>query len=539
MAVKVEAIIKKVDRLKADRANWEVYWQDLANFCLPRKAWITSKRTPGEQLRFDRLFDSEAVRDLQTMAAGFNSHLTNPSSRWFSLASKDRRLMKSQNVKLWFKHVEDEIFSTLNTSNFDSTLQEFYLDTGCFGTGTILQEVDFKTRVRFTSIPIVEVLIEEDSRGRVISVYRMFEYTAQQAFGRWGDRAGKAVLDAMSSKSENSRLKLITFVHAVRPREDRQFGKKDNSNMPFESIWIEKSQMHLISESGFEELPYVNGRFNKLTGEVWGFSPAMNALADIRMLNAQKKTLIRAAMKKTDPPFIIPHKGFIQPMNFNPSGANYVKGQTANEQFRVIDTKGDIPIGFQMINDVKADIKRAFFLHVFEAFSNITPGKQMSVPEVQRRIAESMGLLGPVVGRFTQEVFDPLISRTYSILGRLGVLPPPPVELAEQELDIIYISHLAKAQRLSEVTSIENFLVDVRGVAELIPNAVDKVKGDRVVEILADVRGVNPEILQDDEVVDEIRIARAKAEEQQAQIQQVADAAVIAKDAAQAEAALR
>ncbi len=532
MSLSAEQIVKRVDLLHSQRANWSSYWQDLARFCLPQKAYITRSRVSGERLDFHQIFDNEAIRDLQTMAAGFSSNLTNPSSKWFSLGTRDSEFMKSKAVLEWFKRVEDEIFATLSTSNFESTMQEFYMDSGCFGTGTIITEQDFKTRVRFTEIPIEEEYIEEDDRGRVNKVYRRFEYTVQQAFERWGKNAGAAVAEQMKDDNETNRLKKLKFIHCTTPRDERDPSKKDNINMPVQSIWVEVSKKEVISEGGFQEMPYQVGRFRHLTGEAWGYSPAMNAIDDIRMLNAEKRTLIRAAMKIVDPPAILPYRGFIQPLNFNPSAVNYVKDQKPGEAYSAIQTKGNIGIGIELINEVKDGIKKAFFVPVFQAFSEIT--KQMTVPEVQKRIAENMTLLGPAVGRFTQEVFDPLITRVFMILFRSGVLPPPPSEIQGQELDIVYISQLAKAQRLSEINDIESLLIDVQAVAGVLPNVVDNIDGDKVIRLIHRIRRVDPDIIRSSKDVEIIRQARAQAEAVQAQLAQAEQVAGIVKTGAEA-----
>ena len=523
-----EDIIKRVEFLKTGRANWASYWQDLANFCLPRKAWITQQRTSGEQLDFHSIFDNVAIRALQTMAAGFSSHLTNPSSKWFSLGTKDQDYMNIKSVQSWFKLVEEEIFSTLSTTNFEPIMQEFYLDSGCFGTGAIFSEEDFKDRFRFTSIPISELFIEEDSKGRVNRVYREFEWTALQAQERWGEgNSGEAVAELMKDKNQNNMEKKLKFIHSVVPREQRNPSKEDFLNMAFESIWTEVSKQEKIREGGFREMPYHIGRFNKLTGEVWGFSPAMNAHSDIKMLNNMKKTLIRAAQKIVDPPFIMPNRGFIQPLNFNPGGGNYVKGETSKDKYQSIQTGGSIPIGIDMVERVSQDIEKAFFVPVFQAFVDIT--KTMTVPEVQRRIAENMTLLGPVVGRYTQDVFDPMITRIFLSLLRNEIIPPPPEEIIEQDLDITYISQLAKAQRVSEIQDIESFLGDVQAIAQVLPDVLDKVDGDQTVDIIAKIKRINPKILRDERVVVAIREQRAQAMQSQQQALELEQAAGILK----------
>lgn len=501
-----EQAVRRQKELSSERDNWANYWQDLANFCLPRKSDILHRRTPGEQLDFHRIFDNTAITSLKIMAAGFHSHLTNPSSKWFELRMKDKALMAVRAVRIWLKDVEDIIFSTLNTSNFDSTMQEYHLDSGCFGTGSIFTEEDLKSKVRFSMLPIEETFIEEDYSGRVNRMFRKFVYTAQQAFDRWGSAAGENVIKAIQEKRYSHNIDLM---HWVIPREQRIAGKEDNLNMPFESKWIEIGKKHLIRESGFEEFPFATGRFWKKARERWGYSPAMDVLADIRMINAEKKVLIRAAMKIVDPPVTLPARGFVMPLNLNPSGINYRNPQTKKDDFQPLLTKGNIPIGFEMVQDVKKSIEEGFFVPLFKAFSQIT--KQMTVPEVQRRIAENMVLLGPVVGRHTTEVLDPIIIRTFLILLRNGHLPEPPGVIRGKEFDVVYISQLAKAQRASEILSLERAMSTVGEVSKIIPSVIDKIDGDKIVDIIWDVNGANPEAIRDSEAVKAIRQIQADA----------------------------
>jgi len=540
MSKRAEDIISRVNILKSAADNIKSQWQDLAKFCLPRKAWITSKRTPGMRADFHSIFDSTAIKALQDMAAGFNSHLTNPSSPWFSLSLKNKELTKSKVVRVWFKDVNEIQRSTLNTSNFDSSLQELYLDSGCLGTASIFTEEDVKDRVRFTTVPMQQFYFEEDAKGRVNRAYREFEYTIQQAWDLWGNRAGEVVTKGMADNKENAKFKTVTIIHAVFPRDVRQAGKKDNLNMPYTSLWLEKSKKHEISESGFTELPYATGRFNKMSGEPWGFSPAMNALADIRTLQYEKKVLIRAAAKMVDPSFLLPNAGFILPLNFNAAAANYFNPNVTNQDaFKAIDIKGKIPIGFEMIHDVQLDIQEAFFIPLFKAFSQITPGKTMTVPEVQRRIDESQALLGPVVGRYTQEVFDPIITRVFLILFRQGVFPPPPPEIAGQELDIIYISQLARAQRKQELTSLSRALETARAISEFKPAVLDKINEDKVIDKVWEVEGVDPELLNDDNEVKKLRAIKAEAAQEERELAMAQAGAGAAKDITQSEKNLR
>ncbi len=51
--------------------------------------------------------------------------------------------------------------------------------------------------------------------------------------------------------------------------------------MPFASCYIEPDNKHEISQSGFNEFPYVVPRYLKASFEIYGRSPAMTALPDV------------------------------------------------------------------------------------------------------------------------------------------------------------------------------------------------------------------------------------------------------------------
>lgn len=513
MAANVEKILKRVDRLESNAANIRSYHQDLADFFLPRKAWQTTIRTKGERLKFNHLYDSTAIRGLKTMASGFHSNLTNPASKWFQLRTRNLDFMAIKEVAAWFKDVERIIEGTLNSSNFDSEIQEFYIDAGCFGTGAVLTLEDFKEKVRFKTVSPSQIVFEEDSTGRVVRVGRTFIYTAQQTYDLFGNASGPAVLDVIKERPE----KEITIVHWVAPRDVRDDTKEDNLNMPFESVWIEKSKKHRIQEGGFLENPYAVGRFFKFADDAWGGSPCMDTLADVKLVNAMQLTFIRASMKVADPAVIIPNQGFVLPLNFNPSAVNYRDSTTNEKSLTQVPVSGNLPITMEHIKAVQENIKDGLMVNLFTAISD--QNKQMTIPEIQRRISENMGLLGPVVGRFTDEVLDKIISRVFNILYRNGDFPEVPEAIQDQEMDIVYISPLARAQRESEVIALETFLSDVNGIAQIKPEVLDIVNGDKVIKKIAEIKRIDPDLLNDDVTVADIRDARAEQAQQERQLQ--------------------
>jgi len=420
-------IIKRFERLQANRVNWEQVWQEVNQHVIPRKAWITRKRAiQGERIDAE-LFDTTARRANQTLAAGFQGNMTNPAAKWFNLRLQDPSLNRINEVKLWLSDSENKIMDVLNSlmdvlnsSNFNEQVHETYLDLGSVGTAVLLEEEDAADIVRFKAIFIEEIVIDEDATGRVDTVYRKFKMSAKAAFDKWGERSGEKTLEAMKDNKWDDK---ITFIHCVKKRDKRNPFSETSVNMPFESVHVEVDSRAVIAEGGFREFPYMVTRFTKVPGDMYGYSPGVILLPDIKMVNAMAKTLIKAAQKIVDPPLIMPHDGFLLPLKTIPGGLNYKLSGNTTDKIEPLETKGNIPVGRDMLNDYRLAINNGYFTDLFLLLAD---RKNMTATEVQERIAEKMVMLGPVIGRLQSEMLDPIITRTFGILLRAGVLLPPP-----------------------------------------------------------------------------------------------------------------
>jgi len=531
MPTNIKELLINNQFLTNQNANYRSYTQDLADFVLPRKAWINSIRTKGERVKFNFLYDSTAIRALRNMASGFNSNLTSQSTRWFALETLNKDLMESLEVREWFKNVENNLFATLHKSNFYNIIQEFFIDYGGFGTGTFLMLEDPKDDVRFTSIPVQQVNRVEDANGRLSEMYRNFKLTASQAMGMWGDDSGKLVRECVEKKPYTE----FDFLHYVGPRHDIDVSKSDAVNMPFKSVWVEVKGEHTIGESGFKEMPYMSDVFYRDSSDPNGFSPTMDVFADIKLVNAMKRTVIRAGMKQADPPYMMPSRGFMLPLNLNPAGMNYRDAKTNKDDLQPLPVGGgSMAVSKDLIQMVQDDIRDGMFVTLFRSLNEIT--KQMTIPEIQRRVADNMTLLGPVVGRVTHGILDKMIERLFNIQMRNDRLPPPPEALMDQDFTMVYLSPLAKAQKSTEVAEIQSYLADVQAIASILPSALDKIDEDKTVDVLARMRGITPELMRGEEEVARMRQHRAEQDAMVQQLQMGQGAASMAKDGAQAQA---
>jgi hypothetical protein len=522
---RAEMIIKRYERLKTNRTNWDQVWQEVLKYVVPRKAWVTRKRETAGERTDSNLYDTTARRANQILAAGFQGNMTNPATKWFNLRLQDPDLNRLNEIKIWLADSENKVLDVLNSSNFNEQIHETYVDIGSIGTSCLLEEEDVKDIVRFTAVFIEEVVIDEDASGRVDTVYRKFKMSAKAAFDLWGERAGPKTMELMKDDKWDEK---VTFIHCVQPRDKRNPFSERSVDMPYESVHVELDSRTLVAEGGFLEFPYMVARFNKVAGDMYGYSPGVILLPDIKMVNAMAKTLIKAAQKIVDPPLTMPHDGFLLPLKTTPGGINYKLSGSEKDRIEPLETKGNIPVGRDMLNDYRTAIHNGYFTDLFLLLAD---RKNMTATEVQERIAEKMVMLGPVIGRLQSEMLDPIITRTFGILLRRGILLPPPEVLQGREMVIEYVSPLALAQRREAVTSVSSLLQMTGGIAQFIPEVIDKIDGDKVIDEAAEIFGVSPEIIRDANQVSAIR-------EQRAELQKEAQQAEVVKEAIDAEKTL-
>jgi len=514
--VEVNQIVELAKQLKSDRGTMEAHWQELAERFLPIKATVTTTREPGQKLPTTN-YDSTAMDSLIIFAAGLHSYMTNPSSRWFELGVENEEDNEDKEVKEWLQTCQKIIFRTFNNSNFNQQIHETYIDFGCFGTPCLYEEEDPKKYVRFYTRPISECLIMENELEEIDVNIRQCKYTVRQAYAKWGDNCGEKILSLVKAEKWTEKVDII---HSVMPRHERTEGKKDSVNLPFESKYIEESQKSLLSEGGYDEFPYFIPRQIKVSGETYGYSQTMIALPDVKTLNSMSKTILKAAQKQVDPPIVVPNDGYILPFKTTAGAVNFKEaGLTDTVEILKTEAHGALPVGLEMEEQRRLQIRRALFVDLFMTLAKLN--QEMTATEVRERISEKMLILGPILGRLMNELLDPLIHRTFAILLRLGKLPPIPQVLVNEDgtakdYTITYISPLAKAQRMTEAQSINDFLVTVSTINDIVPSAVDNIDVDKTVRRLADIYNVPADTLNSVDDVATIRATRA----QQVQIQQ-------------------
>jgi len=530
---KADELIKEHEQLLSARRNFESYWQSLHDYFYVESSDFNKTYSSGNELDSTVLWDATTLESADVLASGFMNYLTPPTSKWSRLRHKDPAMGQNKAVADYLEMVMEEVNYTFNRSNFYDQMFPSYKSSGVFGTSVLFEEEDIMDEARFSNIPLKQVVLKEDARGRVVAYYLEFKYTANQAASRWGkeelsDEMQREITDGKGDSTEHK------FLLYIAKREQREIQKTDKKNMPIQACWIDVKGRMVVEESGYNEFPVMVHRFDKRPFIPWGFSPAMKALPFARILQVIAKTNLRAMMKHTDPPVALPNNAFIAPFNSNPRAVNYYnKDMMDSKGIFSFGNFGDPKAGMMAIEYYTGQVKSMMFNDAFLAFNNIT--KEMNNPEVMERINEKMTILGPAVGRYLSEVLNPIVQRTIGILLRRGKLPDPPPELMmNPNYEIDFVGALAQAQRRSELNTLVTSLTMVSNMAQFTPEVLDKVNPDKITDEVWSITGAPIKVLRDDDEVAQIRQGRAEQMAQQKQMAELAGGAQIAKDAGSA-----
>jgi len=254
----------------------------------------------------------------------------------------------------------------------------------------------------------------------------------------------------------------------------------------------------------------------------------MTALPDVKMLNLMSKTIIQAAQKQIDPPLLVPDDGFLLPIRTQPGGLTFFRAGT-RETITPLNTGANIPIGLNMEEQRRAAIRQAFYVDQI-----LTAGSpQMTATEVIQRQEERMRVIGPVLGRLMNELLRPLIDRVFALMLRNDMLATPPEVLQGMDIDIEYVSPLARAQKSSSLNNTMRALEILLPLAQSLPVG-DHIDPDGLVQHVTDSLGVPKTTLKSQREVDETRQARAQAEAEAMQRQRDQEDVYTTAQAAQA-----
>lgn len=539
------AYMRRWSALKANRSPLIAHWHDLTTHILPRSGrFFTSDKDRGGAQSYNDIYDNTGTLAHGVLSAGMMAGVTSPAQRWFKLTTANPALAKSHGVRLWLDEVEELIALVFTKSNFYDTTHALYEDLSTFGTAAMLVLPDFDNIIHCYPLAIGEFCLQQDYKGRVTTLYRECQKSVGEVVKEFGEENCSTQVQQQYRAGELESQ--VDLLHVIEPRSDRERDMRSplNRDMPWKSVYLEQSgtDEKLLRESGFQIFPLLAPRWRVNGGDVYGTSPGMTALGDIRQLQREQLDKGRAIAFQAQPPLQVPTSMKDREQDGQPGGQSYVEPAQVLP-FDQVTPSGGIRSAFEVtldlnhlvtdIADVRDRINRAFHVDLFLMIASAAAGDtQRTKYEVQQLLEEKLMILGPALQRVDHEFLRPVVDIVFHEMTRAGALPPAPPELEGQNLSVEFVGMLAQAQKAVGSASEVQFIAEVLQVAEKVPEILDKLNFDKWVDNHARRRGIPAELIVDDEAVKALRQARGRAQAMAEQAQVGAVQAGAVKDLA-------
>lgn len=531
----VGELLREFSRAEGDRTNWENHWEEVAERVLPHYAGsFESTITPGQKKGYDQL-DTTANTALWRFGSAMESMVTPASGKWCRVRHPEQSLMRRRDVQLWYDQVNDAMhyYRYSSKSGFQSNQNDCYISLGAFGTSCLFTDAyrdptNPQARgLRYRNIHLGEVYIGVNHQGQVDKIYRKYKMTWRQIMQKWGEsKIPTEKLQAAKARPDDE----THVLHIVKPNADYDPHRIDAKGMRYASFYILKDCKHLIERGGYRCFPYSVARYLTAPGERYGRGPAMNVLPSIKVLNEEKKTLLKQGHRVVDPVLLTHDDGILDGFSMKPGALN--AGGVNADGRPLVHTlpTGNIMIGKELMDDERLSINDAFLVTLFQILVE-TP--QMTATEVLERAREKGALLSPTMGRFQHEAIGPMIEREFDLLMWQGLIPPPPMAIIEAGAEYVveYDAPLNRAMKSEEAAGI---IRTMQIAAELAaqtqdPSVMDFFDTDTIIPEVAQIQGAPFRFFRDQAAVEAIRANRQQGMAAQQMVQALPGIAALTK----------
>lgn len=458
-AADAQTLLKRYEKAKGQRANWEGLWQECYDFALPLRSGLLAKSQPGAK-KGERLFDGTAPDCVDQLAASLLAELTPPWAQWFGLgAGPDLSDEERQRAAPVLEKAQAQLQSHFDRSNFAIEMHQCYLDLVTAGTACLLFEeapLGSGSAFRFQAVPLSQLALEESIEGRLDTTFRESEMSLAAIEERFPKANVAARLGRKERADPDRRYRLV---EAVLPERHGYVYRAVLDGLG--------SVGELLLEGRFEQSPFINFRWLKAPGEVYGRSPVMKSLPDIKTANKVVELVLKNATIAVTGIWQADDDGVLNPANIKLVPGTIIPKAVGSAGLTPLETPGRFDVSQLMLTDLRARISHALLADRLGQVQ--TPG--MTATEVLERSAEMARILGATYGRLQSELLTPLVLRAVAILKRRGEIPK--LSIDGRQIDLVCKSPLANEQGRQDARNTLQWLASVQAFGPAIGQIVD------------------------------------------------------------------
>lgn len=427
-------------KARGKRQAWESLWQDCYDYALPQRG-VNQFSSYQVSRKGERLYDATALDAVDQLTALLLGNLAPPLTPWFGFRpGTDMTAEQFVNLTPILEKTASILATHFDHSNFIVELHQCFLDLVVSGTACLaLEEAEpgMLSAFRFTAIPMGEVVLEEGKSGRLDHVYKPLTLTLEQIYRRYPDiTLPVALIQKGTGRADHE----FSVIESVIPEED---------GTGFRFIVLDAESNDILHLRHIETSPYITFRWMKSPGEIYGRSPVMKALPDIKTVNKVVELILKNASIAVTGIWQAEDDGVLNPATIELVPGAIIPKAVGSKGLTPLEMPARFDISQIILEDLRGRIRHAFLVDRLPQLDT----QRRTTTEIIERSSEMSILLGATFGRLQAELLSPLIQQAYGILRRRGAVLDLPLDGRVMAID--YRSPLARPIRPSYTDNIE------------------------------------------------------------------------------------
>lgn len=473
-------LLRRYEQAKDRRSTWENTWQECYDYALPHSGDFTRTSQAGH-IRTDRLYDGTAMDAIDQLSASLLGHLTPPWTQWFGFKpGPDLTSAEAQALSPVLEESAKIIQAHFDRSNFTVEMHQCFLDLVVGGTAALYfeeAEPGAFSAFKFSSVPLSDIVLEEGENGFLDGSFRQMKLTLAQLKNRYPSAEIPSDIEREGDRDPQARFAVI---ESVLP---------ENGSYSYAALLTEKGQPVELGTGKFAVSPCIAFRWMKSPGEIYGRSPVMKALPDIKTANKVVELILKNASIAVTGIWQADDDGVLNPANIELVPGAIIPKAVGSEGLKPLEMPGRFDVSQLILDDLRARIRHALLIDKFGQLD----GRKMTATEVIERSGEMALLLGATYGRLQSELLTPMIRRAYAILRRRGEIPD--IALDGRFVALDYRAPLARAQAQRNVQSTITWITSVLGMGVEAASTIDMPRAAR---FLGEALGVPSDLIRKD-----------------------------------------
>lgn len=370
-------------RALSQREPWLKRWEDARRYTLPSSSDDIAT-----------LFDATASDAADNLAACMYSLLTPPESLWINLVQESP---ESPNAEV----ATSMLRAHLNDSNFYTTIHQCYMDLVIYGTACLFMAeapLGAASAFEFTAIPITNLAILPNA------VFHTTSLSAQEILSRYPDWVAPRDIRDKIKQNPETRLNLVQSLVG------QEF-----------TAWLDVGgdiENNIVATGTFETNPYLIFRWALSSGELYGYSPVLRALPDIKTANKVVELVLKNATIAVSGIWQADDDGVINLGNINLTPGAIIPKAVGSSGLTPLSSGANFDVSQIILKDLRDRIRHTLLADRLGLLSD----KEMTATEILARNTDMLRVLGATYGRLLHEFIRPMCDRGLQILARRGII---------------------------------------------------------------------------------------------------------------------